>query len=243
MRLKATWLVPLLVACSSQSTTTAGGGQGGAAGSAGLAGAGGGHDGGGGTSSGGSSGAPSGGQGSSATGGTAGSAGADGGVVPACAPEAAITKLALSKLTWTWQSYSDQKVWPNHPNPPPSCIACAGTPCASDCTVVADSITWAPSSWEMHSIWSCKPLINSGTCGQEIQCKATFTGNFTPRAKPVATATGWKLTAIQPKANSYLGNAVYSGTACASWADPQVVWPSVQSGLVAAFEGREFPCP
>lgn len=229
----------VLSACSSETTTLAAGGEAGAAGAAGSAGAAGtdaGPGGSGGTSVGGAGGAPSGGQAGSA--GVAGAAGTGGGGTPACAPEAAITKAALAAVTWSWQSYSDQKLTPA----PAKCIACVNTPCASDCSVVPESITWSP-TWELYATWACAPLVKVGTCGQETQCKVAFAGYFTPRATVVPTATGWKLTAVGPNANSFLGNAGAPSACSSYWAPPETIWNSVQPGLVAAFEGREFPCP
>jgi hypothetical protein len=230
-----------LLGCSSQSTNeapslggAAGAATGGAAGSVATGGLGG------------SAGAATGGAaGSVATGGLGGSAGAATGgaggttVTPACTAQEAITKLALSKVTWVWQSYSDQKLATNQ------CIACAASPCGTSCSMAPVALQWdkpAPGELSPYGDATCDPTPTKvGTCGGELTCNLTpkFVGYLT--VTPVPTATGWKLSVGSAKAGA---DWTSFGSACgSSFIDGQVLGTSLTAGMAQAFEVEEFPCP
>lgn len=224
--------VTLLFGCSSESINQApaSGGEAGASGAAtgGEAGAGGFGASAGSGGSGGSAGSPSGG---SDAGGTGGSV-----VTPACAATAAITKAALAKVTWTWQAYSDQKISTNQ------CISCAESPCDAVCQIMPNDIWWED-PWWFRAEATCTALTKVGTCGSESQCLISFKSVFTPRATLVPTATGWKITQLKGNSAGSIGYGVAPSACGSSWATPEPLWNSMKPGLVAAFEGAEFPCP
>lgn len=232
---KQTVIALVLCACSSETTTmAASGGQAGAAGAAGAAG----QESGGGA--GGAGGAGASGSGGVVGGGGSAGAGGDSGVVPACAPEAAITKLALAEVTWPWQSYSDQKI-----ATPNQCIACANSPCGTSCSMAPVVLQWdkpAPGELSPYGDATCAPtLMKVGACGSELTCNLTpkFLGYLT--AKPVPTATGWKLAVVSAKAGA---DWMSFGGACgANFIDAQVLGKSLSVGIKQAFEAAEFPCP
>jgi hypothetical protein len=233
------FLVLVLTGCSSESINTAVGvgGQAGAAGSStgGIAGAGG-------ALTGGAGGALGGSAGSDAAADGGGSGGTGGTVTPACAPSEAITKAALSQVSWIWQSYSDQKLGTNQ------CIACKGTPCATGCTLQPVLISWdkPAAGWvAAQGDASCADaLIRVGSCGSEIECQlGVKSGTASFAALPEPTATGWKLTGVKMYGAGYVNSATFSGACGSGWIDVNALGAAVGVALPTAFEGAEFPCP
>lgn len=230
--MKKIWVCVLLLGCSSESfnQSAGSGGMAGAAtgGSAGAGGQSGDAGSGGSAGSGGNAGSPAGG---SDAGGSGGSV-----VTPACEASAALTKPALAKVTWTWKSYSDQKISTNQ------CIACSESPCDAVCQIMPIDIWWED-PWWFRAEATCSALTKTGTCGSENQCQMTFKAQFLPRATLVPTATGWKITQLKGNSAGTIGYAVAPSACGSGWAMPEPLWNSMKPGLMAAFEGAEFPCP
>ena len=226
----------VLSACSSSSVNPPAFGVGGSAGQ-GTGGQAGSLGGGAGVATGGVAGAELGGSAGVATGGMAGTGGTT--ITPACTAQEAITKLALSKVTWTWQKYSDQKLATNQ------CIACKNSPCGTSCSMAPVAMNWNKPSVGKLSPYgdaTCDPTpMKLGTCGSETTCNLipVFGGYLT--VAPMPTATGWKLSVASAQAGA---DYMTFGGACGSvFIDGQVLGTSLTTGMKEAFEAAEFPCP
>ena len=173
-----------------------------------------------------------------ATGGTGGEP-SDASITPKCTMQAAITKPALSKVTWVWQSYADQKVATNQ------CIACKNTPCIGSCWVSAVNLLWdTPAAGQVFTSGDgkCDPTVmHVGTCGSEVTCNLTPLYGGAVTAEPFPTATGWKLKVS--KAHATGSYTSFSGACGSNFIDGAVLGSALTVGMKEAYEATEFPCP